>query len=62
MSEIQQNELLAEDFILVDPPRISKKDVEKLIGTKLNDIDIYQTAFTHKSALKNIDLQNLLKL
>lgn len=56
MSEIHQNELLAEDFILVDPPHISKKDIENLIGTKLNDIDIYQTAFTHKSALKKYRL------
>lgn len=56
ISEFHQNELLAEDFILVDPPHISKKDIEKLIGTKLNNIEIYQTAFTHKSALKKYKL------
>ena len=52
----QQNELLAEEFILVDPPHICKKDIEKIVGTKINNIDIYQTAFTHKSALRRYKL------
>ena len=51
-----QNELLAEEFILVDPPHICKKDIERIVGTKINDIDIYQTAFTHKSALRKYKL------
>lgn len=52
----QQNELFTEEFILVDPPHLCKKDVESLVGTKINNIDIYQTAFTHKSALKKYKL------
>lgn len=55
-SDYHQNELLAEEFILVDPPHICKKDIEKIIGTKINNIDIYQTAFTHKSALRKYKL------
>ena len=30
---------------------ISRPDIEKIVGTKVNDIKIYQTAFVHKSAL-----------
>ena len=30
---------------------IQRRDLEKLVGTKVNDINIYQTAFVHKSAL-----------
>jgi ribonuclease-3 len=45
------NELINE-FILVEPPNIYKSDIEELIGTKINNIEYYQTAFTHKSALK----------
>jgi len=30
---------------------IQRRDIEKLIGTKVNDVSIYQTAFVHKSAL-----------
>jgi ribonuclease-3 len=51
-----QNELFTEEFILVEPPHLVKKDIENLIGTKINNIDIYQTAFTHKSALKKYTL------
>lgn len=50
--ENHQNELSNEEFILVEPPHLCKRDVEKLVGIKINNIDIYQTAFTHKSALK----------
>ena len=31
---------------------IDKASVENLVGTKISDIDLYQKAFTHKSALK----------
>ena len=30
---------------------IQRKDIERIVGTKVNDIKIYQTAFVHKSAL-----------
>jgi len=30
---------------------IQRRDIEKIVGTKVNDIQIYQTAFVHKSAL-----------
>lgn len=51
-----QNELVSEEFILVAPPHLCKRDIEKLVGIKINNIDIYQTAFTHKSALKKYTL------
>jgi ribonuclease-3 len=36
---------------------IDKDSVEHLVGTKISNIDLYQKAFTHKSALKeNEDL------
>ena len=31
---------------------IDKASVETLVGTKISKIDLYQKAFTHKSALK----------
>ena len=51
MESTNHNELI-DEFILVEPPNIYKTDIEALIGTKINTIDYYQTAFTHKSALK----------
>jgi len=47
-----KNESFTEDFILIDPPHLCKNAIEKLVGIKINHIGIYQTAFTHKSALK----------
>ena len=47
-----ENESFTEDFILIDPPHLCKNAIEKLVGIKINHIGIYQTAFTHKSALK----------
>jgi ribonuclease-3 len=35
-----------------------KEDVEKLIGTKINSIEIYQNAFTHRSALKQYSVKS----
>lgn len=35
---------------------IDRKFIESLIGTKINDIELYQRAFTHKSALKRYNL------
>jgi ribonuclease-3 len=44
------------DTILVEPPPLNKNDIEKIVGTKIKNIDIYQRAFTHKSALKKYKL------
>lgn len=41
------------------PPR---KFIETLIGTKINDIDLYHRAFTHKSALKRYGLTESFEL
>jgi ribonuclease-3 len=35
-----------------EPQVIDKANVEKLVGTKIRDVSLYQRAFTHKSALK----------
>jgi ribonuclease-3 len=37
---------------LIEAPVINKTDIEALVGTKIVNIDLYRTAFTHKSALK----------
>ncbi len=37
---------------LVPPPIMNRESLEKLVGTKVNNLAIYQRAFTHKSALK----------
>ena len=34
---------------------IDKESIENLVGTKISKIDLYQKAFTHKSALKDND-------
>jgi ribonuclease-3 len=44
------------DVVLIDPPPMNKADLEKLVGTKVNNLAIYQKAFTHKSALKRYTL------
>ena len=31
---------------------IDRNTIESLVGTKISNIDLYQKAFTHKSALK----------
>jgi len=36
----------------VDAPPIDRVAIEKLVGTKVKDLSLYQRAFTHKSALK----------
>lgn len=35
-----------------EPPQVDKNEIEKIIGTRINNISLYQCAFTHKSALK----------
>ena len=37
---------------LIEPPEIPQHEVEKIVGTKINNISFYQRAFTHKSALR----------
>jgi ribonuclease-3 len=34
------------------PPELSRETLNALVGTKINNIELYQRAFTHKSALK----------
>lgn len=43
-------------IILVDPPVLNREEIEKVVGTKINDLKFYQRAFTHKSALKKYNL------
>lgn len=42
----------------MEAPAIDKGRVESLVGTRIGNIDLYRTAFTHKSALKQYNLQN----
>jgi ribonuclease-3 len=42
----------------MEPPMIDRARVETLVGTRIGNIDLYRTAFTHKSALKQYRLQN----
>jgi len=44
------------EVVLVDPPPLDRNELEKLVGTKVNNLAIYQKAFTHKSALKRYTL------
>ena len=37
---------------------IDRASAENLVGTKISNIDLYQKAFTHKSALKEDDTLN----
>jgi ribonuclease-3 len=34
---------------------VTKEQIEHLVGTKIKNLDLYQRAFTHKSALKEYD-------
>ena len=46
-----------DEFVeLIDPPPLNRLEVEQLVGTKVNNLAIYQKAFTHKSALKRYTL------
>ena len=46
-----------ESHLLIDQPVLSKDEIENLIGTRIKDINIYRTAFTHKSALKRYNIE-----
>ena len=37
---------------------ISKQEIDTLVGTKVGDISLYHRAFTHKSALKQYDVDS----
>ena len=37
---------------------VTKPQIEHLIGTKIKNLDLYQKAFTHKSALKEYEKLN----
>lgn len=42
---------------LISPPPLERGEVEKLVGTKVANLALYQQAFTHKSALKRYTLE-----
>ena len=37
--------------ILIEPPPLNQTEIETIVGTKINDLSLYQRAFTHKSAI-----------
>jgi len=39
-------------------PELDRSKIEALVGTRIGDISLYRTAFTHKSALKQFSLKN----
>lgn len=43
---------------MLSAPQIDRKRVEHIVGTRINDESIYQTAFTHKSALKQYSVKS----
>lgn len=43
---------MEEEIVLIEPPPLDRTELEKLVGTKVKNLQIYQRAFTHKSALK----------
>lgn len=45
-----------EEIVLIDPPPLNKNEIESVVGTKINNLSLYQRAFTHKSALKKYKL------
>jgi len=42
----------------MEPPQLDRARIEELVGTRIGNIDLYRTAFTHKSALKQYRLEN----
>ena len=45
-----------DECVLIDPPPLDKDALNKLIGVKVNNMALYQKAFTHKSAMKKYTL------
>ena len=43
---------------LIPCPQLDKKYIETLVGTKIKNLNLYQRAFTHKSALKKYQLDD----
>ena len=37
---------------------MNRSDIEQMLGIKINNIDLYRTAFTHKSALSKYNIEN----
>lgn len=46
-----------EEVQLISPPPLERGEIEKLVGTKVVNLALYQQAFTHKSALKRYTLE-----
>jgi len=42
----------------MEPRLITKQEIDILVGTKIKDISLYRRAFTHKSALKQYNLDS----
>jgi ribonuclease-3 len=40
------------EVVLIDPPPLDRDALNALVGIKVKNLDLYQRAFTHKSALK----------
>jgi ribonuclease-3 len=44
--------------MLQAPPVLDRIRIESIVGTRVNDLSLYQTAFTHKSALKQYSVKS----
>jgi len=42
----------------MEPKLITKQEIDILVGTKIKDLSLYRRAFTHKSALKQYNLDS----
>ena len=42
---------------LIDPPELNIDEMNNLVGIKINNVNIYRQAFTHKSALRKYNLK-----
>ena len=45
-----------EEYTLIDPPPLLKSEIDNLVGIKVDNLALYQKAFTHKSAMKKYTL------
>lgn len=39
-------------------PQIDRETIEQLVGTKVNNVEVYQSAFTHRSALQQYSVKS----
>lgn len=44
--------------VLMEPPALDRCQIEKIVGTRINDTSLYQCAFIHKSALKQYSVKS----